>query len=253
MGNAEKEIIELYGVGDSAWGIPFFNVSPFACKLEAWLCITGLPYKTVQVNSMGKAPKGKIPWMVLGDVVMGDSELIIKYLSQRFNVDPDGELSALERAHTKAYCAMLEEHYHQIWEGFTFVDDTSEEISREVFKSAPAPIRSLVRGKLRRHLKKHLHERGISRHSHDEIMAMGIQDLEALSAFLGDRDFFFGDKPHYLDCSAFGFVELTLAQPPLTAVHKRAHELENLVAFCDRMRTLCFGQAGQEKPDARAA
>jgi glutathione S-transferase len=59
-------------------GVP--NPSPFCVKLELWLKLAGIPY-TVQYQVMpGKAPKKKIPYIVEGGRMMGDSTLIIEHL-----------------------------------------------------------------------------------------------------------------------------------------------------------------------------
>ena len=47
----------------------------------------------------------------------------------------------------------------------------------------------------------------------EEIFELGMQDIDALSAYLGDKSYFMGDKPTGLDASAFGFLINTLGCP----------------------------------------
>ncbi len=44
-------------------------------------------------------------------------------------------------------------------------------------------------------MKTKLWHHGIGKHSRDEIVKIGLDDLKALSDFLGEKKFFFGDKP----------------------------------------------------------
>lgn len=234
--------IKIFAVGGPAWGIPWFNCAPFPAKLETWLRLADLPYRGVNTISMRGAPKGKMPWLDDGDVVMGDSELIIAYLSKKHGVDLDASLSAEQRAHMRAYSALLEEHYHQVWEYLTFVGPRNAEASEEVFQLFPALMRPIGRVALRRSLRKQLYARGIGRHAHAEIEEMGIHDLDAVSALLGDKPFFFGQEPTTFDATAFAFIGLTLAQPVLSRVHEHAHELSSLRSYCDRMKSRVFGE-----------
>ena len=52
---------------------------------------------------------------------------------------------------------------------------------------------------------------GIGRHCKEEIEKIGLDDLRAASKILGDKPFFFGDKPTVIDCVMFGFLSWQLA------------------------------------------
>ena len=39
------------------------NVSPFGLKLEAWLRLADIPYTVEPSTDLGKAPKGKLPYI----------------------------------------------------------------------------------------------------------------------------------------------------------------------------------------------
>jgi glutathione S-transferase len=72
--------------------------SPFVIKLETRLRFAGVPYKT-DVGGPRSAPKGKIPYLVVGDETLADTALIVRELSAR-NVlrDLNEGLSAEQRA-----------------------------------------------------------------------------------------------------------------------------------------------------------
>jgi glutathione S-transferase len=248
----KKREIQIFGIGGPAWGTPWFNCAPFPAKLETWLRLAGVPYRGVNVTSMRKSPKKKMPWIVDGDLTMGDSELIIRHLAETRGIDLDAGLTDEQRGLARAVHALLEEHYHQIWEWFTFLGPGNRPVAEEIFQQLPAFIRPIARVALRRALKKQLHARGIGRHTDAEIFAMGIADIDAVAALLGDKPFALGDEPHTVDAAVFAFIGLTVWQPPFTPIHERARSHANLVAYCDRMRDRLFGAAGADG-DAIAA
>ncbi|WYZ39582.1 hypothetical protein EsH8_III_001496 [Colletotrichum jinshuiense] len=89
--------------------------SPFVTKLEARLRFAGLKYRADQ-GSMGKAPRGKIPYIEItptGEgkpIVLGDSGLIIQSLvDDNISKDFNATLSPVARAHDTAIRARLED------------------------------------------------------------------------------------------------------------------------------------------------
>src|SRR5262245_40434238 len=74
------------------------NLSPFCCKLETWLRITGIPYEVVDTPDPRSAPKGKLPFIEDGGVRMGDTSLIIEHLRETRGVDPDAHLDPSQHA-----------------------------------------------------------------------------------------------------------------------------------------------------------
>lgn len=56
------------------------SVSPFVIKLETYLRLAKIPYQVDKGDIWG--PKGKTPWITYNGVHMGDSQIIIKFLSK---------------------------------------------------------------------------------------------------------------------------------------------------------------------------
>ncbi len=231
--------IKVFSFGP-AWGLPFASCAPFPIKLESWLRLTGLPYKAIVENNVNKGPKKKSPWIEDDQVRMGDSELIIEYLKQKYNINPDQHMTPVEQATALAWQRMLEEHYHQVWEYFHFVAKEGKEASNDFFKQLPSMVRPLIKHVVCSGLEKQLYERGVGRHSYDEIVAMGISDINALANFLGDKYYFFGDTPVTFDTVAFAFISLTIWTPNISPVHAHACSLQNLVDYCQRMGQRLF-------------
>jgi Glutathione S-transferase, C-terminal domain len=76
----------------------------------------------------------------------------------------------------------------------------------------------------------------MGKHSSEEIYAIGIADLTALSDFLSDKPFFFGSEPTSLDAAAYGILANILWAPFDSPIKNKAQQLANIVAYCTRMR-----------------
>jgi glutathione S-transferase len=81
---------------------------------------------------------------------------------------------------------------------------------------------------------------GMGRHTDAEIHALGIQDLTAVSDYLGGKPFFFGATPTGTDATVYGYLanllEVPLDSPPTRFARGRG----NLVDHCARMRERFF-------------
>ena len=215
------------------WGLP--TAGPFGLKLEACLRTLGVPYERHFENDTRKGPKRKSPWIEEGEVVLGDTELILAHIERSTGKALDRDLSDAEHAQSLALRRMLEEHFHQVFEYELFLLDEGFPCLRELIApSVPALIRPLLFTMLRRGMRHHLFERGIARHRPDEIEAQGRADIDALAAWLGDREWFITDRPTQADASAFGLLAVTIRSSLPTPVCRYARTKPNLVAFVDR-------------------
>jgi hypothetical protein len=67
---------------------------------------------------------------------------------------------------------------------------------------------------IRIQLKESAWGQGMGRHTKEEVYEMGLKDLRALSAYLGTKPYFTGDKVTELDCVAFGQLAQWLWNAP---------------------------------------
>jgi glutathione S-transferase len=237
-----RDPITVYSFGP-AWGIPVPTCSPFGLKLLTWLKMYELPHAMKVANDPGKGPKKKCPWVEVDGAVLGDSELIIETLKARAGRDLDAGLTAEQRAVALAVRRLLDEHFHQVWEHEVFVDEAGWQIGKQWFDALPPGLRVLVRNLVRGSLRKQLHARGVGRHSGPEIVRMGVADLDAVDALLGDKPYFFGDEPTDIDATVFAFLALTYYPRMPSPLWARLRALPRLTAYCDRMLARYFASA----------
>ena len=235
----------LFPLGDSAHpeqvdhddvdGPVLPNLSPFCCKVETYLRIAEIQYEVVSA-SPPSAPKGKLPYIDDDGTAVCDSRFIIEYLAGRYR-DLDFGLAPAERAQSLAFQRMIEDDLFWAMIYTRFVQPHNWEANRAAILSPlPRPLHGVVGLYARRSMRRQLWGQGLGRHSEEEILGVGRRELTALSEFLADKPYFFGDEPTVLDCSAFGLVNNIVWPPIESALKQHANGLGNLVAYCERIR-----------------
>ncbi|MGH6912677.1 MAG: glutathione S-transferase family protein, partial [Geminicoccales bacterium] len=207
------------------------NVSPFTLKLETWLKIARLPYEVVEIQNPRRAPKGKLPFIEDEDgTVIGDSSLIIEHLERTRGIDADGELVPAQRAQAVALQRLLEDHFYFILSWSRWIDPEGwRTFAPALFGFLPPGADRLLPLLLRRRMRRDLRAQGLGRHRQAEVYAQGRADLEAVSIMLGERSFFFGERPTTTDAIAYGFLANLLLVPIETDLKRIALDFPKLL------------------------
>jgi len=219
---------------ERTWGIP--NLSHFCCKTETYLRMAGIKY-TVRPTLPLFAPKGKLPYIEDGTFKLADSRFIIRHLKTKYH-DLDQELSPTELAHSLAMQRLLEEHlfWATMYSRWQYTDANWQVNKKAIFSVLPPIVRDFAAIFYRRRIQRQILGHGTGRHSADEIFELGMQDIDALSAYLGDKSYFMGDKPTGLDASAFGFLINTLGCPIESPLKEHALSKANLRNYVNRIK-----------------
>ncbi|KAJ3149574.1 hypothetical protein HDU89_003627 [Geranomyces variabilis] len=228
------------------WGHP--NASPFSLKLETWLRMAGIPYVVIRGFNLRAAPKGKIPYIEIDDVVMGDSELIIQFLQKRFpehRLPADAALTTEQRGASLAFTRMVSEHTVACMGYSRNVENVQQTFRAYVglkpTDPLPLALRFIAR-MVRRGTGKKLMLQGLGKHTRDEIYEIGARDLKAVADFLGDKLFMMGDEPTTVDASVFAVLAEILWIPVEFPMKAYAYaELPVLDAYLHRMRKAVWG------------
>jgi glutathione S-transferase len=227
---------------------------PFDLKLLAWLNLAGIPYTHVFQDDTRKGPKGKNPWIELDGERIGDTEIIIDLLGSRFGVDLDDGLAPEQAAMGHAWRRTFEEHFHQVFEWELLVHPAGAAFMRRFVAGQMPPVIGGVAFKMmQRGMVGQLHARGIARHAPDVIEAKGRHDIDALSAFLGDRPYLVADRPVVADAAVFGQLAPMIVWPMETPVAQYLRTVPNVAAYCQRMRAQFFDVRATETSPVHAA
>lgn len=232
-----------------AWGIA--NFSPPCMKLEVWLRIAGIPYEVGQPD-LSRAPKGKIPYVQIGDLVIGDSTLIIEHLVKTTGNDPDRDLSSSERAVSLAFRRMLKENFywviiHDRWvNDHNFTTHYQPVLLDRLFSHMPSEQQIPTLLGFREVLKAQIFNQGMGRHTADEIHRIGKADLKAVSDFLGTKPFLTGSEPTTGDAAVYAYLANMLEVPFVSPVKDFGLDQRNLVDYCARMRERFFSEPAHD-------
>lgn len=224
----------------SAWGLP--NPSPFCMKVEAFLRYNGIEHEVMVSGDPRTSPTKKLPMIRYKGEVIADSGEIIRRLSKDFQLDMNAHLGAVEKAEHLAMLHMLESHLYFIavysrW----LVPENWEQVKKVFFWKNPNFFQKWIINKVQKNTESNLYAQGILRYSKERIFEMGVEDLSALCAYLGDKTWFGNEKPAILDLSAISFLANVLV-PPMDSPMKRYVESQpTLVCYTRRSMQSLFG------------
>jgi len=231
-------MISLYSFG-SNFGV--MDPSPFVVKVDLFMRMAGIPYQVKRgAKYLKVAPKGKLPFIDDGGTVIADSEAIITYLTKHYHVTLDAELTAEQHAQAYFITKSLDEglYWYLVYSRWA-LDDSWPLTNNAFFATLPVPVRWFLPNIIRKAVKKNLYGQGTGRHSTEEILAMTDKTLQALSAMLAEKDFFFGDKYTSFDAAVYShlceFISVRFDCGYESKFTKKAKTYQNLVQFCQRI------------------
>ncbi|WP_299026816.1 glutathione S-transferase family protein [uncultured Sulfitobacter sp.] len=216
-------------------GFGQFSYSPF-CTKAAWLLnLASVEWTRQDMNDPRKMPMAKLPAIGLADgTIIADSDNIRSHLEQ-LGHDFDAGLSPRDRATSRAFIRMAEEHiyFHQV------IDRWGDEANWAVIRKAyfgflPPVLRPLVTSKLRRDLMRTMHGLGLGRMTVQQRLDRVAPDLEAIVTQLGERPFLFGDTPSAADASVGSLIGGIMAAPVPTPLSRRVSGDAVLSAYAAR-------------------
>lgn len=210
--------------------------SPFCVKAIWLLKMSGQDWQREDLADPRKMPKGKLPAIRHDGALVHDSDNIRAHL-ESLGTDFDAGLSDMERATSRAFIRMAEEHmyFHIVLDRWG--DDAVWPVIRDTyFESIPKLLRGIVTNKLRRDLMRGMDAQGLGRLTPEERLARLEPDLKAISTRLWHGPFLFGDQPTAADTSVAAMLSNMRATPGKTLLKMRVAEDEILCRYIDRMQ-----------------
>lgn len=232
-------MIQLYGF-NPAWGLPC--VSPFVTKVANFMTMAGIPYemRSQSVQRLrSESPTGKLPYIIDDDVLITDSTRIVQYLQSRYDVSMDDYYGPVDRAVGLAFQRMVEEYTY--WSG-VIQPRWRHPVSFEMYVPyivAHQPIDAEMKRLLLAYREKIVEDmvrQGMGLRSDEDVQLCLEEDLGALSAYLGDKDFILGDRPCSTDASVYATIRHIADVPWDGAGRDYVRSKRNLMAYAVRMR-----------------
>lgn len=161
---------------------------------------------------MANSKKKKMPMIIDHGELIEDSTLIIEHLKKNHGVDLDSHLTPEQKSIALAFQWLCEKSIVDIVVHFRWVDKNNWPKFREVvFHGAPWLIKATVANVMAKSIEKTLYKSGPDRFTDAEKLKMLDQNLNAISNYLANKKYFFGDTVSTIDTVLFGF--LTQVEP----------------------------------------
>src|SRR5262249_52663942 len=160
----------LFGVADN---------NGYGLKVYAFLRLAGVPFTHEHIFDASKAPRGQLPYIVDGGDTVGDSQTIIDYVTKKYGVTLDAQLSQEQRRTNLLVVRMLDDLYwvmsYSRWKDERYWQAFADALLRE----HPSVTREgLI--KAREFNAQRYYYQGIGRFDPDAAMARGLADLGAI-------------------------------------------------------------------------
>jgi glutathione S-transferase len=213
------------------------NVSPFCLKVEMALAHLGRDYEIVEEGNPQKAPKGKLPFVVINGVTLADSELILAQLDKDSGGQLYGDLTADETARGAAFTRLIEDHLYWIMVASRWLDDAwFDNVRQGFFGGIPGPVRPLVTRIARRSVRQTYNLHGLGRHSREEQAGFARRDFEALGGALAQSDYIAGQRLTVHDFAVASLLAGIYDQQPITWINPIADEFPALRDYAERVQ-----------------
>ncbi|OZJ05362.1 hypothetical protein BZG36_01537 [Bifiguratus adelaidae] len=225
------------------------TISMYVNKADTHMRIAKVDYELQSCdNTVYKPPKGRIPFFLYEDTLIGDSTLGIRHFIDRGVVpDLDEGLTEEQKATSLAYQCLIEDNLYPAWSWERWVQDEGwQKLSATIFAHLPIVVSTIVPYLLRRRVVARYGEMDIGRHSPEEIMGIMRTDVKALSVLLGDKEYMLGlDRPTTIDCSLFGLLASNIGRLRDTATQEEVNKYPNLVRYRNHMLSTFFPERKQ--------
>jgi glutathione S-transferase len=187
---------DLFGVADN---------NAFGLKVYAFMRLCGLDFEHRHILDTSHAPRGQLPYLSDDGETIGDSDAIISYLKDRYDLRIDAALSQGQLNLDFLVRRTLDDLYwpmsYSRWRDERYWPTFRDAVLREHTDVTASALEAA-----REYNRQRYHYQGIGRYEPDQVYARGIGDLRVVADLLGDSGFVFGSEPATIDAAIYGFV-----------------------------------------------
>lgn len=241
----KRDVVYIYSFPRCVRRCGVLHFSPFTLKLETYLRMAKIDYEFIP--SFVPSSKGQAPWIELNGQQYADSNMIINMLAKYFNVNTETELTKEQLGTSLAFQVMMDNYFCWTYAYYRYTVKTKEVVDMLFFgnpdDAVPLSLRLTPRFMIERSIhnwvKPKLYAHGIGRHTIDEIVQIGAEEIQAISNYLGEKKFLMGETPSMVDCWMFGHLTQITDCPidyPFKSLLKS--DCRNVVEYVDRIRDM---------------
>ena len=212
----------LFGVADN---------NGYGLKVFAFLRLAGVPFRHEHIFDASKAPRGQLPYIVDGAEIVGDSETILGFVTQKYRVTMDAALTPARRATNLLVTRMLDDLYwvmsYSRWQ-----DERYWPLFRDALKREHPALTDEGLAKAHAFNAQRYYYQGIGRYEPDAAMARGLADLQALAELIPADAYLHGTAPTSIDASIYGFIANIYYYDIATPLKQFVVAHDNIVRHC---------------------
>lgn len=213
---------------------PLFGVADnngYGLKVFAFMQLAGLAFAHVHTVDASKAPRGQLPYIIDQNETVGDSDAIIAYLIQKYQLSMDAGLTPAQHNTCLCVSRLLDDLYwvmsYSRWQDERYWPAFSAAMAREHHEINEAAL-----CQAREYNRQRYFFQGIGRYQPDAAFARGVADLRVLADLVPDQGFVFGDEPTSLDATLYGFLANIYFYDIDTPLKQCLESHPNLVRHC---------------------
>ncbi|MBR1122997.1 glutathione S-transferase family protein [Bradyrhizobium lablabi] len=186
----------LFGVADN---------NGYGLKVFAFLRLAGVPFTHEHIFDASKAPRGQLPYIVNGEDTVGDSETILAYLTQKYRLTIDAQLSKAERTTNLLVTRTLDDLYW-VMSYSRWKDERYWLLFRDALLREHPSLTVDGLAKAKEFNAQRYYYQGIGRFDPDAAMARGLSDLRAIADLIPAQGYVHGEQPTSIDAAIYGFI-----------------------------------------------
>ncbi len=214
---------ELYNVADN---------NPYGLKIFAFLKMTGLPFRHEHLFDASKAPRSQLPYIDDDGLMIGDSDMIIAHLTQKYRLTIDELLTPAERVTDHLVRRTLDDLYW-VMSYSRWKDPKFWPLFRDALRQRHPNLTAEALAAAQTYNFQRYYYQGIGRYEPDEVYHRGIGDLEAIASLLGSGPYLFGEQPGSTDAGIYGFIANIHFYEIETPLKRFVASQPGLIRLCD--------------------
>ncbi|EFA79921.1 glutathione S-transferase domain-containing protein [Heterostelium album PN500] len=231
----ERDIVYIYDFPQSS--MPVIHSSPFVLKVITFMRYANIPYKVI--NSMENGPRAKKPFIRYNGELVSDSQNIIEFLTEKFNVTSLKLKDEQQEAEAHLLRRYIDDAFYWSLVYSRWCDPVFSPVAvRGMLAGVPPMLFGIISRIAKSAVGKQLYNAGIGRCPREEIYSVAVKDVNSIAKRLGDSQFLFNDKLSVVDISLFSMlVQLYYAIEP-TPISKAIKSNKNLVDYIERIQNI---------------
>lgn len=229
------QLITLYSY-PQMFGLPDNN--PFGLKVDTFFRLAKINFRQQHILDPKDAPRGQLPYINDNGLIISDSNMIIQYLSDKYNIDMDNDLTSMQKNISFLITRMLDSHLYWIMSYSRWQDEEYWPFFRaEIMKSSGITSDELLNKAKKYNIEKYKYQ-GIGRYNSEAIYQFGLDDLKVINSILGDNKYILGNKVCSLDASCYGYLANIFYFAINTPLKAYIENESSLHSYIDRVRQL---------------